>query len=131
MCGPISVPFAALALWTQHLKALWASLAIVCFFTASYRVWCNERATRIADGRNLEHEIDGLQQQIAQVRRKPYSEALERDGRELIRRLSSNGKRLLRPDSPYVQGLGTVLLKCSGLSRFFLRKSLECERISI
>jgi hypothetical protein len=96
MCGPISVPFAALALWTQHLKALWVSLAIVCFFTASYRVWRNERVARLADGRSFEHQIDGLQQQVAQRSRKPYNETLERNGRELIQRLSPNGKRLLR-----------------------------------
>jgi hypothetical protein len=109
MCGPISVPFTVLAVLvqTQYLKLLLAILAAICFLTASYRVWHNERLARLADGRDFQRKIDGLRQtfehqierlqgQILQLSRKPYNDALGRQGSDLIQRLSSNGQRLLR-----------------------------------
>lgn len=46
MCGPLSVPFGPIAVWWAHApsaKVLWAGLAVLAFFLASYRVWRNER----------------------------------------------------------------------------------------
>jgi hypothetical protein len=45
MCGPASVPFTVLAIWsTQRTnKILWGCFAIVCGIYGSYRVWRKER----------------------------------------------------------------------------------------
>jgi len=48
MSGPLSVPFAALALWvsSRSQKILWGCLAAVCAVVASFRVWRKERIDR-------------------------------------------------------------------------------------
>ena len=97
MCGPISVPFAAVAVWTtaRYAKVLWGFLAAACFLTASYRVWRKERKAGNDRAEKLRQEIGKLQEQIAALRRKPYDEELERLGGELLALLSEDGKRLL------------------------------------
>jgi hypothetical protein len=47
MSGPISVPFAAAALWASSYwqKVLWGCLAVVSAGFSSYRVWRKERET--------------------------------------------------------------------------------------
>lgn len=45
MSGPLSVPFAALAVWSPKLnqKVIWGALALASLLYASYRVWRQER----------------------------------------------------------------------------------------
>jgi hypothetical protein len=76
MSGPISVPFAAIAVWVSagYAKILWGCLGAVCFFTASYRVWREERRTKQVMVQKLSLEITNLKQQIAALK-KPEGES--------------------------------------------------------
>jgi hypothetical protein len=110
MCGPLSVPFAAIALWvvTSHsLRMLWGFLAVSSFLLASFLVWrkdikaISDKARTLweqdqAEVGWLKADIANMQKQIAALNRKPYNEELERSARELLTRLSKNGERLLR-----------------------------------
>jgi hypothetical protein len=102
MCGPLSVPLGAMAVfWTQApVKTLWAVLAVVAFFVASYRVWRNERNIRLVEGEKHQQaaqvEIAVLEEENARLRRKPYDEELGRQAAALLGRLSPEGKTLLR-----------------------------------
>jgi hypothetical protein len=114
MCGPLSIPFGAAAVWWSHapsVKVLWAALAISAFFLASYRVWRNERNSGTSVVKQLEleaqeeidrvsqqnaAEINALKNEITNLKRKPYDEALGEQAAALIARLSSEGKILLR-----------------------------------
>jgi len=103
MCGPLSVPLGAIAVWWAHApsaKVLWAGLAVLAFFLASYRVWRNERNSRAKEveklGQESSAEIGALKAEIINLKRKPYDEELGRQGAALIARLSPEGKILLR-----------------------------------
>lgn len=98
MCGPISVPFAAGALWvkSQYLKVLWGFLAASCFLFASYRVWRKERSDGHDNVETFGQENAELQGQIAALKRKPYTEELKRQAAETIARMSPEGRILLR-----------------------------------
>jgi hypothetical protein len=114
MCGPLSVPFGAIAVWWAHApsaKILWAGLAVLAFFFASYRVWSNERNSgawkveRLGQESKAElervrqdssAEIRALNAEIINLKRKPYDEELGRQGAALIARLSPQGQILLR-----------------------------------
>src|ERR1700694_3679926 len=114
MCGPLSVPFAAIAvLWAHAPSAsvLWAGLAVLAFFLASYRVWHNERNSGAKEVEKLRQEsrvetervrqenraeLSGLKAEIINLRRKPYDEELGRQCAALIARLSPEGTILLR-----------------------------------
>lgn len=114
MCGPLSVPFGAIAMWWAHApsaKILWAGLAVLAFFLGSYRVWRNERNSRAKEAEKLEQEgraelqrvrresgteISALKAEIINLKRRPYDEELGRQGAALIARLSPEGKILLR-----------------------------------
>lgn len=79
MSGPISVPFAAIALWVSgSARILWGCLAAVCFFTASYRLWRNQ------------------QTEIARLSARPYSEEQKRLVKERIAPLGADGGDVLR-----------------------------------
>jgi hypothetical protein len=110
MCGPLSVPFAAIALWvvTSHsLKILWGFLAISSFLLASFLVWrkdikaVSEEAQTFREQDQaeigwLKADIANLEKQIVALKRKPYNEELGRTASELLARLSKDGERLLR-----------------------------------
>lgn len=90
MCGALSVPFAAIAVMLRGpSRILWGVLAVAAFVFASYRVWREERNIRLRETGNLEAQIANLQ-------RKPYDEELGRQASDLIGRLSSEGRILLR-----------------------------------
>jgi hypothetical protein len=114
MCGPLSVPFGAAAVWwadAAYTRLLWAVLAVLAFFLASYRVWRNERNNAAKEiqrlGQESRAEVDrvrlggsaeiaALKAEITVLKRKPYDEELGRQGAALIARLSPEGKILLR-----------------------------------
>jgi hypothetical protein len=113
MCGPLSVPFGALAIWSNTLsvKVLWVSLALIAFLLASYRVWRNEKndATHKAGKLCAEQEsklvalkiendktVAVLQAEIQKLKRKPYREELGTQAKSLVAKLSSAGNVLLR-----------------------------------
>lgn len=90
MCGALSVPFAAVAVLLRGpSRILWGVLAVAAFIFASYRVWREERSTRLK-------ETDDLKSRVADLERKPYDEELERQVTDLIARLSAEGRTLLR-----------------------------------
>jgi len=103
MCGPLSVPFGAIAiLWANAVpaKLLWGCLAVVAFLVASYRVWRNERISGSNNASNLEQEKDAeiakLKAEVVDLRRKPYTEELRKQAADMISRLSQEGTVLLR-----------------------------------
>jgi hypothetical protein len=75
MSGPLSVPFAGLALWVSgHTqKILFGCLAVLSALYASYRVWRNERiegnqqleASKIAAAKNVSALVAQQTQQVA------------------------------------------------------------------
>jgi hypothetical protein len=91
MCGPITVPFAAVAAWSTatSAKLLWASLAVIAFLVASYRVWRSQRI-------HSDSEIERRQAEIQELRRKPYTEELGRQAEALLNLLSPDGQQLVR-----------------------------------
>jgi len=82
MCGPLSVPFAALAIWSTQStqKTLWGCLAVSSFFVASFRVWRNERLHGEGQLAELNSTVEEKNAQIA-----------ERDG--IIRTFQEKPKR--------------------------------------
>jgi hypothetical protein len=90
LCGPLSVPFTAISLWfAPSAKVLWACLAVIGFFVASYRVWRKERICS-------SQVIEGLKEQIVNLGRKPYDEELGKQAAALIAKLSAEGRNMLR-----------------------------------
>jgi hypothetical protein len=74
MSGPLSVPFAGLAVWasSRGQKALWGCLAAVCAMFASYRVWANERRQGSAQLALKEAELAELSERVVSLsQRKP------------------------------------------------------------
>ncbi len=67
MSGPLSVPFAALAVWSSQRgqKILWGCLAVVAAIFGSYRVWRKERVTAYNHASQLQARIAELQRTIA------------------------------------------------------------------
>jgi hypothetical protein len=103
LCGQLSVPFTAIAVWwarAPSARVLWACLAVIAFFVASYRVWRKERISGSQALAELQKrssfEVSALKEQISTLTRKPYDEELGRQGAALIARLSPEGKNVLR-----------------------------------
>jgi hypothetical protein len=72
MSGPLSVPFALLALWvSSHTqKLLYASLAVLCALFASYRVWRNERREASARLNNKIAEVNSLTESLTAIQQR-------------------------------------------------------------
>ena len=109
MSGPLSVPFAALAIWvsSRSQKVLWGCLAVTCATLASYRVWRKERIhtnaqieTKDAEAENLKREKDSqiadLNQRISELLRRPYSEDLENVAKCVLNQMTHSGHLWLR-----------------------------------
>jgi len=114
MSGPLSVPFAALALWAsgRTQKILWGCLAVLCAIFASYRVWRNERrdagaqleavtsakATEVESLRaEKDVEIAALKERITELSRKPYTEELKRITEQVLDyEMTLEGRHVLR-----------------------------------
>jgi hypothetical protein len=80
MSGPLSVPFAALAVWSEQKqqKAIWGSLAVVAALFGSYRVWRKERLSHCA-------EITQLQSQVATLSPSARTHADKNEVLQLLR----------------------------------------------
>jgi hypothetical protein len=78
MSGPLSVPFAAAALWSSgHVqRVLWGSLAVVAAVFDSYRVWRQERRDASTQLAAKESDLAQLCDHVAELssKRKPDSE---------------------------------------------------------
>jgi hypothetical protein len=102
MSGPLSVPFAAAAVWSSGLqRVLWGCLAVVAAAFGSYRVWRKERGDANAQLGSLraakDSEIAALNKRVAELSRKPHSEDLERHVRQAGGgQMTHNGHLLLR-----------------------------------
>ena len=90
MCGPLSVPFAALAVWnTRHTqKVLWGCLAILSLIVASYRVWRNERIAK-------QKELESLKNEIVLLKHRDYDDEHRRLAETKIGTLSEISKDLV------------------------------------
>lgn len=66
MSGPLSVPFAALALWVSGhwQKTLWGCLAVASALFGSYRVWRNERKAANEQLASKDAQIASLTQEL-------------------------------------------------------------------
>jgi hypothetical protein len=66
MSGPLSVPFAALAVWSEQSrqKIIWGCLTVAAALLGSYRVWQRERLARHAAMAELQGEIAQLKQMV-------------------------------------------------------------------
>jgi hypothetical protein len=66
MSGPLSVPFAALAVWSEQgrQKIIWACLAVAAALLGSYRVWQREHLAGHAVIAELQREIAHLSQTV-------------------------------------------------------------------
>lgn len=112
MSGPLSVPFAALALWVSNgrLKALWGCLAVLSAGFASYRVWRAERrygtaelrAVRSAADREIENlksttnkEIENLKAERDAAKLRPYDEEHRRLAEAKVSKLPEESKDLV------------------------------------
>jgi hypothetical protein len=62
MCGPLTVPFAVLALYMEqkYLKLLFGILAVLCMGFSSYWIWKREREARCAAEELLEPKLEIL-----------------------------------------------------------------------
>lgn len=102
MSGPLSVPFAAIALWSSGRvqKVLWGCLAVAVGVFGSYRVWRKERVDASSQLESLRAEKDAsiiaLNERVAELSRKPYSEDLERCVNQLLDQMTYQGWLLLR-----------------------------------
>ncbi len=69
MSGPLSVPFAALAVFSQSTrqKVIWGCLAGLAALFGSYRVWQRERLARHAQVAELQRQIEQLKQTVEQL----------------------------------------------------------------
>jgi hypothetical protein len=100
MCGPLSVPLGAMAVFWKAapVKELWAVLAVVAFFIASYRVWRNERNVSSTELEKHQQaasiEIDMLKADNATLResihelRKQIDDGVVKQKQDLIRALT-------------------------------------------
>ena len=93
MSGPLSVPFAALAIWvsSRTQKVLWGCLAAVCAMFASYRVWRYERE-------NASNQISSKEDELSEVRERLRSIETKRNA-ELRLRVGVSGE----PPSQQIQ----------------------------
>src|SRR2546425_4551062 len=83
MSGPLSVPFAALAVWSQQReqKIIWGCLAAVAAMFGSYRVWRKERMTR-------HQEVTQMQSRLAE----PAQDSSSHGDRQEVLHLLRYGK---------------------------------------
>lgn len=103
MSGPLSVPFAAAAIWSssQIQKVLWTCLAVAAAVVGTYRVWRKERSTWAAEIEKLnmasDQEIASLNERITILSRKPDPEDLERTARQVMQyQMTLEGRHVLR-----------------------------------
>ena len=102
MSGPLSVPFAGLALWVSgHFqKTLWGCLAAVCAVFASYRVWRRERQTAAEGLKTVINEkdrrIQELMQEVARLQIRPFDAARREAGQAILNNLTVQHRDLLR-----------------------------------
>lgn len=94
MSGPLSVPFAALAIWStqRYQKIIWVALAILSLMVAFYRVWSEERKTRRL-------ELEALRSQLSETVSEKNAEIAKRD--QVITDLTSKPKRSLAEQRDY------------------------------
>jgi hypothetical protein len=101
MSGPLSVPFAALALWSssRNPKVIWGCLAALCVVFASYRVWRSERVRASAQLEAVrsakDQEIESLKAERDALKRRPYDEEHRRLAEQKLNTLSEAGKDLV------------------------------------
>jgi hypothetical protein len=101
MSGPLSVPFAALALWVPSAsqKAVWACLAVLSVLFASYRVWRNERRYASAQLEAImsakDTEIESLKAERDSLKRRPYDEEHRQLAESKVNKLSEVSKDLV------------------------------------
>ena len=110
MSGPLSVPFAAAAVWSSgHTqRILWGCLAVAAVVFSSYRVWRNERRdadahlgtvvlAKTAEVEALKTDIGALNDRITELSRKPYTEDLKRIAEQVLdNELTLEGRHVLR-----------------------------------
>jgi hypothetical protein len=98
MSGPLSVPFAALALWvsSSSQKILFGCLAAVCAVFASYRVWRVERVANANAINQQSERIHELEAEIARLQIRPYDADRREAARRLLQNLSFQERDLLR-----------------------------------
>jgi len=112
MSGPLSVPFAALALWVSSAsqRVLWGCLALLCAVFSSYRVWRNERARanvelgavrskkdeEIGSLRSTKNqEIESLKAERDALKHRPYDDDHRRLAEQKVSKLSEVSKDLV------------------------------------
>ena len=83
MSGPLSVPFAALAVWSEQRqqKIIWGCLAVFAAMFGSYRVWRKERITR-------HQEVTQMQSRLAE----PAQDSSSHGDRQEVLHLLRYGK---------------------------------------
>lgn len=103
MSGPLSVPFAAVAIWSssQIQKVLWICLAVAAAVVGTYRVWRKECSTWAAEIKKLnmvkDQEIASLNERIIALSRKQYPEDLESTARQVLQhQMTRQGRHVLR-----------------------------------
>jgi hypothetical protein len=84
MSGPLSVPFAAFAVFSQSTRprVIWGCLALLAALFGSYRVWQRERLARHAKVAELQHQIEQLTQLVERLSAR---DGTERVWAELVR----------------------------------------------
>lgn len=89
MSGPLSVPFAALAVWSEQgrQKIIWGCLAIAAGLLGSYRVWQQERLAKHTATAQLQRQIDELKLTVERLSaqdgtEKVWAELLGEDGKK-------------------------------------------------
>jgi hypothetical protein len=110
MSGPLSVPFAAAAVWSSgHVqRVLWGCLAVAAGVFGSYRVWRKERIDACAELETLraekdtdvaqrDAEIATLNARVAELSRNPFADDLLQHVRQVVGySMTHNGQLLLR-----------------------------------
>lgn len=78
MSGPLSVPFAAAAVWSSgHVqRILWGCLAVAALLVGSYRVWRKERIDSSAHLAVKESELAELRERVASLTAKQQKQRL-------------------------------------------------------
>lgn len=89
MSGPLTVPFAALAIWSAQgkQKIIWGCLAVAAGLLGSYRVWQRERVANQATVAQLQRQIDQFKTTIERLTAKDgtekvWAELVGEDGKE-------------------------------------------------
>jgi hypothetical protein len=97
MSGSLSVPFAALAIWSsqQRQKFLWGSLAVIASLFSSYRVWRQERLSGYRASQQLTAKLSELTSAVA---------AHEARRSELTITPSEGARYILWPDGEVAHG---------------------------